>query len=152
MHNIKFIRENPKAFDEAMVKRGLGPIADEILKRDKDVRGSKTALQELQQQANEWAKKIGELKQKGGNADEAIAKSKELKERITNLKKQQESESEDVPTELVDELLYTLPNILEDDVPEGDSEDDNVEVRRWGDKPDFKFQPKEHFELGEAEP
>jgi seryl-tRNA synthetase len=149
MHNIKAIRENPKAFDKAMVKRGLGPIADEILKRDKEVRGEKTALQDLQQQANDWAKKIGEIKAKGGDATEAIAKSKELKEKVAALKNKQETESEDISTELVDELLCTLPNIPADDVPVGDDEDDNVEVRRFGEKPVFDFHPKEHFELGE---
>jgi seryl-tRNA synthetase len=150
MHNIKYIRENPAAFDAAMVKRGLGPISEEILKRDKEKRGSKTAMQDLQQQANDWAKKIGELKSKGGDASEAIAKSKELKEQIAALKNQQESESEDISTELVDELLCSLPNIPADDVPEGEDEDDNIEVRRFGEKPEFAFHPKEHFDLGEA--
>ncbi|MCE3232221.1 MAG: serine--tRNA ligase [Rickettsiaceae bacterium] len=149
MHNIKAIRENPKAFDEAMVKRGLGPISEEILKRDKEVRGSKTDMQTLQQQANEWAKKIGELKAKGGDASEAIAKSKELKEKIAAMKNSAEAENEDISTELVDELLYTLPNIPADDVPEGEDENDNVEIRRFGEKPEFKFHPKEHFDLGE---
>jgi seryl-tRNA synthetase len=149
MHNIKAIRENPENFDEGMKRRGLGPISDEILKRDKEVRGEKTALQDLQQQANEWAKKIGMLKAKGEDASEAIAKSKELKEKVQDIKAKMESESDDVPTELVDELLFTLPNIPAEDVPFGESEDDNEEVRRWGDKPDFDFTPKEHFELGE---
>lgn len=149
MHNIKEIRKNPKAFDEAMVKRGLAPIADEILKRDKELRGSKTNMQELQAQANEWAKKIGELKSKGLDAAEAIEKSKQLKEQIASLKDKQESESEDISTELVDELLMTLPNIPADDVPVGEDENDNVEIRRWGQKPEFSFLPKEHYELGE---
>jgi len=149
MHNIKAIRENPEHFDEGMKRRGLGPISEEILQRDKEVRGEKTALQDLQQQANEWAKKIGMLKSKGEDASEAISKSKELKAQVQELKAKIENESEDIPTELVDELLYSLPNIPADDVPLGDSEDDNEEVRRWGDKPDFDFTPKEHFELGE---
>ncbi len=149
MHNIKFIRENPKLFDEAMVKRGLAPVADEILGRDKAVRGEKTQLQELQQQANIWAKKIGELKSKGEDASEALAKSKELKQKIASMKEESQEEREDIPTELVDELLYSLPNIPSNDVPVGESEDDNVEVRRWGNKTEFKFHPKEHFDLGE---
>jgi len=149
MHNIKEIRSNPEKFDEAMTKRGLAPIADEILKRDKEVRGEKAAMQELQQQANEWAKKIGQLKAKGEDASEAIENSKKIKEKIAEIKAMQENESEDIPTELVDELLYTLPNIPADDVPLGEDEDSNVEVRRWGDKPEFDFHPKEHFDLGE---
>lgn len=149
MHDIKAIRANPHNFDEAMVKRGLAPISEEILARDKELRGGKTRLQELQQQANEWAKKIGDLKSKGENADEAIAKSKELKQKIALLKDAQEPDEEDISTELVDELLYSLPNVPADDVPVGESEDDNVEVRRFGDMPNLGFHAKEHFELGE---
>lgn len=149
MHNIKAIRENPTAFDEGMKRRGLGAISDEILRRDKEVRGEKTALQDLQQLANEWAKKIGTLKAAGEDASEAIAKSKELKAKVQDLKNKMENESDDMPTELVDELLWTLPNIPSEDVPFGESEEDNVEIRKWGEKPEFDFIPKEHFELGE---
>lgn len=149
MHNIKAIRKDPAAFDEAMKKRGLGAISEEILNRDKQVRGSKASLQELQQQANEWAKRIGELKSKGENADEAIAMSKEIKAQIATLKQAQDEAAEDVPTELVDELLYSLPNVPQADVPIGEDEDDNVEIRRWGEATEPAFHPKEHFELGE---
>jgi seryl-tRNA synthetase len=149
MHNIKAIRENPKAFDEAMKKRGLGPVSEEILARDKEVRGEKTAMQDLQKQANDWAKKIGELKSKGQDASEALENSKNLKAQIAALKNKMENESEDISTEVVDDLLWTLPNIPFDDVPEGEDENDNVEVRRFGEKPVFDFHPKEHFDLGE---
>lgn len=149
MHDIKAIRKDPHAFDKAMIKRGLGAVSEEILTRDKQVRGEKTSMQELQQQSNEYAKKIGELKSKGLDASEFLEKSKEVKAKLAELKNQQADELADISTELVDELLCTLPNILADDVPEGDGEDDNVEVRRFGEKPEFNFAPKEHFEIGE---
>lgn len=149
MHDIKAIRKDPNAFDKAMIKRGLGAVAEEILLRDKQVRGEKTSLQELQQQANELAKKIGELKAKGADASSEIEKSKQVKAQIAELKNQQVEEKNDIPTELVDELLCTLPNILADDVPVGDGEEDNIEIRRFGEKPEFDFYPKEHFEIGE---
>lgn len=149
MHDIKAIRKDPHAFDKAMIKRGLGALSEEILERDKAKRSEMTSLQELQQQANEWAKKIGELKSKGLDATEALEKSKELKTKLAELKAQQNDEQADVTTELVDELLYTLPNILADDVPDGNGEDDNVEIRCFGEKPEFNFTPKEHFEIGE---
>jgi seryl-tRNA synthetase len=150
MHNIQFIRKSPELFDNAMVKRGLGPLSQDILERDKELRGDKTQLQQLQQQANEWAKKIGELKSKGQDATEAMTKSKELKQQIAALKDKQENETDEVSVELMDELLYTLPNILADDVPTGDSEEDNVEVKRIGEIPNFNFTVKEHDVLGEA--
>lgn len=149
MHDIKAIRKDPHAFDKAMIKRGLGAVSEEILLRDKQVRGEKTNLQELQQQSNELAKKIGELKMKGLDASSEIEASKQVKAKLAELKNQLVEEQSDVPTEVVDELLYTLPNILADEVPEGDSEDDNIEVRREGEKPVFDFHPKEHFEIGE---
>jgi len=131
-----------------MVKRGLAPIADEILSKDKEKRGDIGNLQELQEESNRLAKKIGELKSKGENADEEIAKSKEVKSKIASLK-DDGKKGNDVAENLVDNLLYTLPNILDDDVPEGEDESDNVEIKTWGDKKEFSFKPKEHFELGE---
>lgn len=149
MHDIKSIRKDPHAFDKAMIKRGLGAISEEILERDKEVRGEKTNMQELQQQSNDLAKKIGALKMKGEDASAEIEASKQVKAKIAALKNQQNEEQADIPTELVDELLYTLPNILSDDVPDGDGEDENVEIRRVGEKREFAFTPKEHFEIGE---
>lgn len=149
MHDIKLIRKDPHSFDKSMIKRGGAAVSEEILQRDKAVRGEKTSMQELQQRSNELAKKIGELKMKSMDASKEIAESKEVKAKIADLKNQQNQEQADVSTELVDELLYTLPNILDDDVPEGEGEDDNVELRRFGEKPEFDFSPKEHFEIGE---
>ncbi len=149
MHNIELIRKDPHYFDKAMLKRGLAPVADEILKRDKQSRGDKTLLQNLQQQANELAKKIGELKIAKQDATLEIEKSKEIKQKIASLKEQKEEESKDISIELVDEILYSFPNILDDDVPEGKGEEDNVEVKRYGQIPSFSFKPKEHYEIGE---
>ncbi|MDB2414677.1 serine--tRNA ligase [Rickettsiales bacterium] len=147
MHNIKWIRENPTGFDKALEKRGLEPLSAKVIELDKQVRGSKTSLQELQQESNSLAKQIGQLKSKGENADEVIAKSKQVKEKLASLKEQiEQAEKGNSP---LDELLSGLPNILNDDVPEGQSEDDNVEIRKWGQPRDFSFEPKEHFILGE---
>jgi seryl-tRNA synthetase len=151
MHDIKAIRKDPDAFDQAMIRRGLGAVSDEILQRDQEVRGAISSLQDLQQQANSWAKKIGELKARGEDASEAIAKSKELKVQIATLKDQKDKGDEEPANEAVDELLMTLPNTLDEDVPEGADETDNEEVRRWGEAAlPTTFHAKEHFELGES--
>lgn len=150
MHDIKSIRKNPDAFDAAMVKRGLAPISDEILQHDQDNRSGIASLQELQQQSNEAAKKIGELKSKGENADIWIEKSKKIKAQIKELKEKEEQAENDPSSQVVDNLLLTLPNIPADDVPEGSDEEDNVEIRRWGTPKEFSFTPKAHYELGEA--
>ncbi len=149
MHDIKAIRKNPQAFDEAMVKRGLAPISDEILQHDQESRSDMASLQELQQQSNEAAKKIGELKSKGENADKWIEKSKKVKEQLKALKEKEQMEESDPSAQVVDNLLLTLPNIPDGDVPEGVDEDDNQEIRRWGEPKEFNFLPKPHYELGE---
>lgn len=150
MHNIQWIRKYPELFDKAMVKRGLGPIAQEIIERDKERRSGKTELQQLQQQANEWAKKIGEFKAQGKDATEALAKSKELKQKIADFKDRQDQDSDEVSIELMDELLYTLPNVLQEDVPTGEGDEDNIEIKRIGELPNFSWDAKEHDVLGEA--
>lgn len=151
MHDIKFIRENAQAFDKAMQRRGLAPCAEEILKHDKEKRGDITALQQLQERGNQLAKKIGELMGQGKKAEAApfLEESKEIKAKIAALKDNQVSAVDEPTEQLLDSLLYTLPNILADDVPDGDGETDNVEVRNWGKKRDFSFKPKEHFDIGE---
>lgn len=148
MYDIKWIRENPDAFDEAMVRRGLAPVSEEILKHDLDVRGAKTRLQELQQQSNELAKKIGELKAGKQDADSEIAQSKAIKAEIAALKEREQNQPEEISA--LDNLLAILPNVLSSDVPDGVGPEDNVEIRQWGEKPQFTFDPREHFTLGET--
>lgn len=150
MHDIKLIRKNPEFFDKAMMQRGLAPVSAEILARDKQKRGNLTSLQELQQKSNELAKKIGELKAKGADASQEIEASKLVKAQLAELKNQQNETESELPNQLVDELLCSLPNILDESVPDGDDEDDNVELRRVGEIPEFDFSAKEHDVLGEA--
>ncbi len=148
MHDIKYIRENPQDFDDAMVRRGLAPVSDRILEHDKEKRGGITDLQELQQKSNTLAKRIGEIKSKGDDADAEIAESKEVKAQISALKEQAEN-GESLSNQLLEDLLLTLPNIMDNNVPNGVDEVDNVEVRNWGTKKKFSFEPKEHDEIGE---
>ncbi len=146
MHDIKWIRSHPEAFDLGLKRRGLAASAAEILALDKESRGAKTGLQQLKEEANALAKKIGELKMKGQNADAEIARSKELKQQIAEFK-DQEGEGESAA---LTERLSTIPNILLEDVPEGKDESQNVELRKIGTPPTFDFTPKSHDELGEA--
>jgi seryl-tRNA synthetase len=150
MHDIKFIRKNPDAFDAALKRRGLAPQAAALLKLDEGARGDKTALQDLQTRMNTLAKKIGELKSKGENADAVIAESKDIKAKLAELKKQQEEGGDDATNSALDDALLGLPNLLAGDVPEGAGEQDNKEIRKAGAPPKFSFAPKDHAALGEA--
>lgn len=149
MHDIRFIRENPDAFDAALKRRGVAPQAKKLLEMDADTRKSKTDLQALQSEMNALAKEIGNIKSKGGNADAQLARSKEIKEKLAVAKAQEEQGEEGLDNPL-SQLLLSLPNILLDEVPEGADENANKEVRKHGEPKKFDFTPKDHVALGEA--
>lgn len=149
MHDIKWIREQPEAFDSAMVRRGLSPLSQEILALDKAQRGAIQDEQKLQEEANRLAKEIGQCKAKGEDAEEVIARSKEVKQQLAAAKQQGEGGNKG-DAGAVQEKLAGLPNILDEEVPEGDDEEANHSIRTWGEPEAFSFTPKEHYELGEA--
>ena len=144
MHDIKWIREHPEAFDEAMKKRGLEPQSAGLVKLDEEYRGKQTRLQELQQQRNEVAKKIGAAKKAGEDAEPVMIEASRIKEEIAALEAEIEEGGQ------LKEMLSSLPNIPHNDVPVGKDEADNKEIRRVGEPKQFSFTPKQHFEIGET--
>lgn len=145
MLDLKWIRENPDALDVAMARRKIAPVSAELMELDTLRRKIQTDLQEIQARRNEAAKAIGKAKSQGEDADALIMEVAELKTSVQDLEVQ-----ERVLNEKMDAALSVLPNILKDDVPDGQSEEDNTELRVVGDKPKFTFTPKEHYELGDA--
>ena len=143
MHDIKFIRENPEAFDEAMARRGKQAQSSSLLKLDTERREVQTELQQLQQERNEASKKIGEIKKAGGDAQEAMDAVAALKDKMGELE-----ERERTIANSLNQHLAGLPNIMAEDVPDGADEDENVEQHTWG-EPRGEKTP-EHFEIGEA--
>ena len=143
MHDIKYIRENPEAFDAAMQKRGLQPIAKEILNLDSSVREEKTTIQNLQKKVNDLSKQIGIMKSKGDSeASKLIQEVEGAKIQISEVNQSlNQNESK------IFELLTTMPNILSDEVPYGEKENDNHLIKSHG--VPKKFDAKQHFELGE---
>ncbi len=145
MLDIKWIRENPDALDRALENRGLEPAAERLIELDRRLRRAQTAHQELLARRNEASKAIGIAKAKGEDAAAEIAEMGRLKAEI-----QDAEEAERAAAAELRALLETLPNPPEDDVPVGPDERANVEIRRWGEPPAFDFEPREHFEIGEA--
>ena len=143
MHDLNFIRENPQEFDLALERRNLKPKANEILALDRKIRSFKGELQELQQRKNKIAKEIGVLKSKGEEAQHLFKEADKVKKRIFELENNSEIEYK------LNDILLSLPNILANDVEEGESEDDNIELKKFGKIKQFHFNPKQHFELGE---
>ena len=147
MFDIKAIRDNPQYFDDGWARRGLAPQAQRLIDLDKERRVIIANLQDLQSARNEASKKIGRAK---GAGDDAAAQK--LIDEVATLKAELQNgeiQERELDQALVD-ALSALPNIPSADVPAGKSEDDNVELRRHGDKPVFDFDTKEHFDLGLA--
>ncbi|MGB1899788.1 MAG: serine--tRNA ligase [Candidatus Puniceispirillaceae bacterium] len=145
MHDIRFIRENPDAFDAALKRRKLAPMADEILKTDSDRRALQAQIQELQSRRNQASKEIGALKAKGGDADALIAEVNDIKTKMPALETEEANLAESLESRLLE-----LPNLLDESVPDGDDEDHNQLIRTIGDVPSFPFTPKDHVALGEG--
>ena len=144
MHDINFIRNNPKKFDLELGRRSNKPISNKILDLDKQLRSFKTQLQDLQQIRNKSSKEIGILMKKGLDASQLQNevkinknKSSELDLKISELSRE------------IDNILKNLPNILDKDVPFGLSEKNNSLIKSYGKIPKFNFLPKDHVELGE---
>lgn len=145
MHDIRFIRENPDAFDAALNRRKLAPLASEILKVDSERRSLQAQIQDMQSRRNRASKEIGTLKAKGVDADALIAEVNDIKANMPAL----ESEEAKLGDRL-DAWLLELPNILDASVPDGDDETQNELIRTIGDVPQFSFTPRDHVALGEG--
>ncbi len=146
MHDIKAIRENPAAFDQGLALRGLEPLSAELLKIDAEKRDHIQKLQDAQARRNALSKEIGEVMRSGDKA-----KAETLKTEVAGLKDFISSgeEAERVITQKLNDALAVIPNIPLPAVPKGKEEHDNVELHKWGAKPDFKFEPRQHFDIGE---
>ncbi|RQW42540.1 serine--tRNA ligase [Novosphingobium sp. LASN5T] len=147
MHDIRLIRENPAAFDAALARRGVEPVAQSILALDSARRDVATRMQESQARRNEASKAIGAAMGKG-DKDTAEA----LKAEVAALKTELpalEDEERRLTAQLAD-ALAAWPNRPADDVPPGEDEAQNVEVSRWGTPRTFDFPPREHADLGPA--
>ena len=148
MHDIRAIRDNPELYEIAWDAKGLSgaTLVGDILVLDGKLRAAQTALQTAQAERNEASKLIGQAK---ARKDEAEATR--LMVHVETLKKTlaAEGEAERAAADALKTLVEGLPNIPFPDVPVGNDEHDNVEVRRWG-GPFAISNPKDHQALGEA--
>jgi seryl-tRNA synthetase len=144
MHDLRAIRENRKAFDRGLIRRGLDPMSGPVLELDSRHRAAQTVLQEMKARRNALAKEIGATKRGGHAAEDVVAAVGQLKEGM----KQAEQEERALGVEL-EHLLAGIPNLPAEDVPDGRDETANVEIRRWA-EPVHSPGLKEHFEIGEA--
>lgn len=145
MHDLRWIRENPAAFDAGLARRGLEPASAGLLDLDARRRAAQTRLQDLQQRRNEVSRRIGVAKKAGENADALIAEMAKVKAGL-----QAEEEAERTLGAELDAALAGLPNLPADETPDGADETDNVELRRVGTPAAFDFPVRDHVALGEG--
>jgi seryl-tRNA synthetase len=145
MFDVKWIRENPEAFDRGRARRNLPPLSAELVALDAKRRAAQTSWQEMQARRNELSKQIGQLKSKGQDASAVMAEVAGLKDKMAEAEATEQALAKELEA-----ILATQPNLPADDVPEGLDEKSNREERAVGGKPNFAFQPKQHFEIGEG--
>ncbi|WP_418137158.1 serine--tRNA ligase [Agrobacterium sp. El2ro-1b] len=147
MHDIKWIRENPEAFDAALARRSVEPAAAGLIALDEKRRSVIQSLQDMQSRRNAASKEIG-----AAMAQKNMELAEKLKAEVADIKENMpraEEEDRQVSAELND-ALSRLPNMPFNDVPDGKDEHDNVVTRVTGQKPGWNHAAKEHFEIGEA--
>jgi seryl-tRNA synthetase len=147
MYDIKWIRENAEAFDRGLKRRGLKPLAGKLLALDDARRAAITKLQPMQERYKAVSKEIG-----AAMAAKDVARADALKAEVAELKTTlaafEDEEGEAIAA--LGKALEEIPNTPLDEVPDGKDENDNVELCRVGEKPCFTFEPKEHFDIGDA--
>ncbi|HVQ39632.1 MAG TPA: serine--tRNA ligase, partial [Pyrinomonadaceae bacterium] len=148
MLDLNYVRENLEKVRAGLETRGAVPAAlDDFVQADAERRRIIAESDTLNATRNTSSREIGAL-MKAGNQAEADARRKEvneLKERIAEL-----DQLRDQAETRMHDLISALPNIPHDSVPVGKDESDNVEIRRWGTKPEFDFEPRDHVDLGSA--
>ena len=146
MLELNFVRENLPRVEEMLRRRGTDPasVLKDFAEVDTRRRAAITEAETLKARRNKASEDIAKLKKAGQDAATAIAETKELREEIAT----REKTASDLDARL-QEILAGIPNMPHQSVPVGHSEEENVEVRRWGAPPKFDFTPKPHWELGE---
>jgi seryl-tRNA synthetase len=147
MHDIRWIREHADEFDRALRRRGLAPAASSLLALDEQRRAAIAELETAQARRNAASREIGLAK---AQKDEIRAQA--LMTEVAGLKGaiQAGEEAEKRAIAELDSALAQVPNLALDDVPDGTGADDNVEHHRFGARRNYPFNPRQHFDLGEA--
>src|SRR4051812_617732 len=146
MHDIRWIRENPQAFDAGLARRGLSPEAGKLIALDEKRRQAILKAEQAQARRNAASKEIGAAKKNKDevSAQKLMAEVAALKDTMPALEAEEKKYSKEL-----DDILAAIPNLPSAEVPDGKDEHANVEHHHFGAKRTYPFQPKQHFELGE---
>ena len=146
MLDIKRIRKNPEALVAAMkARRNKGADVSGLLELDEKRRSLIVEVESLKTKRNEDSAKVPQLKKQGLDASELLAEMKLVADKIKEL----DAELSEIDAQL-DDMLMKIPNIPHESVPDGADDRDNAEIRRYGKPTEFSFEPKAHWDIGEA--
>ena len=143
MLDLKFIRANPEKVKEGLAKRGEDIDIDKLLELDEKRRDLLSEAEQLKSRQNAVSKEVPKLKKEGKDVAPILEEMKQLSEKV----KQMEGELRELDQQIQD-IMYSIPNIPHPSVPVGDSEDDNVPMRYWGEPRKFDFEAKAHWDIG----
>ncbi|MEL7566499.1 MAG: serine--tRNA ligase [Dehalobacterium sp.] len=144
MLDLKFVRNNPEKVEQALKNRGGKINLNGFLKMEAERRELLVKVEQMKAERNTVSQEIGKAKKSGLSAEDKVLEMRQLGDQI----KEMDDRLRDLETGIQNELL-TIPNIPHESVPIGLSEEDNQEIRKWGQPPQFNFQPKAHWEIGE---
>lgn len=143
MLDIKFIRKNPETVAQSLKKRKSDLDIEYFLKLDVERRKIIQQTEELKMQRNKASAAVAQARKNGEDAKELMSGLGDLSFRIKDL----DAQLKDIDSKVQDWVM-SVPNLVHDDVPEGVDDEDNIEVRQWGQAPSFSFTPKEHWQIG----
>ncbi|MCU1313711.1 MAG: serS [Acidobacteriaceae bacterium] len=147
MHDLQFVRANLALIEDKLRARGQDPGAmlGNFRAMDVERRERITDAETLKAQRNALSEEVGRRKRAKEDASVLMEQTRQLKEKIDQLEAAAAESDEELRS-----ILASIPNLPQDCVPAGTSEQDNVEEKHWGVKPQFDFGPRPHWELGEA--
>jgi seryl-tRNA synthetase len=146
MLDLNFVRANLELVEKKLRERGADPAAllGDFRALDQRRRERITEAEQLKAQRNKLSEEVARLKKSGQDATAVMEETRGLKARMEELEAAAAASEEELRA-----MLTSIPNLCRDEVPVGRSEEQNVEVKRWGVVPEFAFQPRPHWELGE---
>jgi seryl-tRNA synthetase len=144
MLDLRFVRENLEVVQDAINAKGEKADLEEFLRLDKTRRDLLQEVEALKHQRNTVSKEVGNLKKQGQDASALVEKMQLVNERIKSI----DEKNKEIETNL-EKILLHIPNLPDPQVPLGSAEEDNQEVRRVGNIPEFDFTPRAHWDIGE---
>jgi len=145
MIDLKLLQKDFDSVKQALLRRGVSAeLLEELRQKNEELKAAKSAFEALQAAQNAMSREFGIYKKEGKDISELKARVDENKRKIAQALEEQRKAQEALET-----LAMSIPNIPDADVPDGDDEEDNVEIKRVLEPKVFAFQPKEHWELSQ---